>query len=108
VIAEGAWAPALWRLEIANGLQLAIRRHRIDAAFRTRAISNLIALDISIDPEMNAYAWTTTLELADRFRLTPYEACYLELAQRRALPLATLDRDLRVAAQQLKIEVLGL
>ena len=30
------------------------------------------------------------LGLADKFRLTLYDACYLELAQRRDLPLATL------------------
>jgi len=40
-----------------------------------------------------------TLALADRFRLTLYDAAYLELAQRRALPLATLDFDLRKAGE---------
>ena len=45
--------------------------------------------------------------VADRFRLTLYDACYLELAQRRALPLATLDKDLRKAAKTLDIPLLG-
>jgi predicted nucleic acid-binding protein len=108
VIAEGAWVPGLWRLEIANGLQQAIRRRRIDAGFRARAISYLIDLDISTDLEMTAFAWTTTLALADRFGLTPYDACYLELAHRRALPLASLDNDLRAAAAKLHVPVLGL
>jgi len=37
------------------------------------------------------HAWTTTLQLADRFGLTLYDATYLELAQRRSLSLASLD-----------------
>lgn len=41
------------------------------------------------------------------FRLTLYDACYLELAQRRGLPLATLDTDLREAAKTLDIPLLG-
>jgi predicted nucleic acid-binding protein len=107
VVAEGAWVPGLWRPEIANGLQQAIRRRRIDAHFRTRAIANLIDIDISIDQETATFAWTGTLLLSDRFGLTPYDACYLELAQRRALPLATLDRALGNAARQINIHLLG-
>jgi predicted nucleic acid-binding protein len=49
----------------------------------------------------------TTLRLAERFSLTPYEAAYLELAQRHSLPLATLNRNLRAAAPALRIELLG-
>jgi predicted nucleic acid-binding protein len=48
------------------------------------------------------------LQLAEAYRLTAYDAAYLELARRRALPLATLDAEMRVAAQALRITVLGL
>jgi predicted nucleic acid-binding protein len=47
------------------------------------------------------------LHLADRFRLTLYDAAYLELAQRRKLPLATLDQELRAAAQTVGTKILG-
>ena len=59
----------------------------------------------TVDLELNTYAWSTTLRLADQFRLTVYDAVYLELAQRRALPLATLDQELRTAAQGLGLTV---
>jgi len=36
-----------------------------------------------------------------------YDAAYLELAQRRSLPLATLDQELRAAAPALNIALLG-
>ena len=48
------------------------------------------------------------LALADRFGLTLYDAVYLELAQRLALPLASLDRQLREAGSALSIGLLGM
>jgi len=37
------------------------------------------------------------LRLAKQYRLTAYDAAYLDLAQRAGLSLATLDADLRKA-----------
>ena len=104
---QGATVPGLWRLEIVNGLRTAIRRKRIDMVFRDRAIAQLARLPITVDPDTDHYAWTTTLQLADRFGLTPYDAAYLELAQRRTLPLATLDESLRAAAPAVGVQLLG-
>ena len=105
---QGATVPGLWRLEIANGLRTAIRRKRIDEGFRNRAIAQLARLPITVDPDTDRYAWTTTLYLADRFALTPYDAAYVELAQRLTLPLATLDEPLRAAATALGVALLGM
>ena len=107
VIEDVGWVPAIWHLEVANGLQHAIRQRRIDVAFRTGALRDLIDLDIATDTETNVFAWSDTLALADRFRLTPYDASYLELAWRRGLPLASLDSDLRAAGEALGLELLG-
>ena len=104
---SGAVAPSLWRLEVANALQMAVRRKRIDAAFRDASIKDLRGLDIEIDAETDEHAWKATLQLSDRYGLTLYDAAYLELAQRRDLPLATLDQQLRVAAAALGVVVLG-
>jgi predicted nucleic acid-binding protein len=41
------------------------------------------------------------------YRLTVYDAAYLELALRLSLPLATLDGDLRKAARSARIPLLG-
>jgi predicted nucleic acid-binding protein len=108
VTESGAWVPAIWRLEVANGLQQGIRRRRIDQAYRDGALADLNDLEISIDADTDTFAWSTTLDLADRFRLTLYDACYLELAERLHLPLATLDRDLRAAGEGLGLELLGM
>jgi predicted nucleic acid-binding protein len=107
VAADGALVPALWRLEVANSLTLAVRRRRIDPDFRRAALADLALLDITTDQQTDSYAWADTLNLADRFQLTVYDAAYLELAQRRGLPLATLNKDLENAAIAIGVKVLG-
>jgi predicted nucleic acid-binding protein len=86
---------------------MAIRRKRIDAAFRDQALAELAAMAISVDGETDIHAWSATPRLSDQFRLTVHDAAYLELAQRRNLPLATLDRELRKAAQAAGTPALG-
>jgi predicted nucleic acid-binding protein len=104
----GAAAPTLWRLEVANAFQAAVRRQRITAVYRDESLNALAALPIAVDTHTDTYAWTTTLRLAERFSLTLYDATYLELAQRLSLPLATLDKALRHAAVSFKVPLLGL
>jgi len=107
VAENGALVPALWRLEVANSLTMAVRGRRIDPDFRRAALADLSLLDITTDQQTDSYAWTDTLNLADQLRLTVYDAAYLELARRRTLPLATLDQQLRTAATAIGVTVLG-
>jgi predicted nucleic acid-binding protein len=104
---RGAFVPSLWRLEIANSLAGAVRRKRIDREFRRAALADLGDLDIVVDALTDSRAWNAILEFADRFLLTVYDAAYVELAQRLALPLATLDEDMRRAGSQLGLTLLG-
>jgi predicted nucleic acid-binding protein len=103
VTEEGALVPGLWRIEIANVLLMAERRKRIGGADRVAALASLAGLSIEADPDTWSRAWSETLPLAHRFRLSAYDAAYLELAHRAGLPLATLDHDLRDAAAQLGV-----
>ena len=41
VMERGAWVPALWRLEVANVLEMGVRRGRHDAAFRDATLADL-------------------------------------------------------------------
>jgi predicted nucleic acid-binding protein len=106
-IQNGAWVPSLWRLEVANILEMGVRRGRHNSAFRDATLADLVLLPVNIDPETDRQAWGPTLHLAERHRLTLYDAAYLELAQRRGLALATLDRELRTAAAKEKVVLLG-
>jgi len=107
VMGSGAWVPSIWRLEIANGLLQSVRRGRIDKAYRAGVLEDFGDLPISVDPDTGAQAWTGTLQLAERHRLTVYDAAYLELADRLGLPLATLDTELRRVATEQGVPLFG-
>ena len=105
---EGGVVPSLWPLEVANALLIAQRRRRVTRQQRQSAILALRRLPIAIDVETTVHAWNETLRLAEHLRLTIYDATYVELARRLALPLGTLDRELRAAGKAAGIEVIGL
>jgi predicted nucleic acid-binding protein len=107
-VVHGAWVPDLWKIELANVLLLSVKKGRMTRDRCDEALSDLQFLPISIDTETGTKAWKETLKLADRHQLTVYDATYLELAMRLSLPLATLDRELRKAAQAENIPLLGL
>jgi predicted nucleic acid-binding protein len=105
---EVAWIPALWRWEVANALQMNVRRGRHGAAFRDEALSNIACLPIKVDGQAEPEAWLGALVIAERHGLTVYDASYLEIALRRKIPLATLDHELRTAAKGEGVELLGM
>lgn len=93
-----ALVPVTWALEVANVLSRAETRCLVTPA-RSDAFLNLLGeLDILIDDATARQALSGTLHLARRYRLSSYDASYLELAMREGLPLATLDKDLKKAA----------
>ena len=104
---SGAWVPGIWRLEVANVLEMGVRRKRHSADFRDATLADLAQLPIQMDGDTHQQAWHATLRLAERHRLTLYDAAYLELALRRNLPLATLDQELRRAAGAENVQLLG-
>ncbi len=94
-----AFVPTIWSLEIANVILFAERKRRINRAKATAFIESIRSLPIFHD-DNSQIAMSTTLEIARETHLTIYDANYLELALRLRLPLATLDKDLRKAAQK--------
>lgn len=86
------WVPALWLLEIGNLFVSAQRRKRITAAQRQSLVQAAAALRLRVDRE--PVDMVALDALAAQHGLTTYDATYLELALRRALPLATLDAAL--------------
>lgn len=106
VAKQGAVVPALWHLEVANVILQGENRGRIAPADSLAQLNLLRALPIEVDHETLVRAWAETFALARTQRLTLYDAAYLELAARRALPLASLDEDLTAAAKKIGVAVL--
>ena len=101
-----AFVPALWRWEIANALLMVERRKRATIAEINGHLSLLRSLPIEFDETAHDQAWTVTFSLARKYKLTSYDAAYLELAVRLGLPLATLDSELIAASKMEEVDLL--
>ncbi len=92
---EEVWVPAHWWFEIRNTLLVGERRGRIHAHFTSYSLSRLSILPINMAERPDD---EDVFAVARKYRLTFYDAAYLELARRHGIALATLDRDLAEAA----------
>lgn len=95
-----AVVPAIWPFEITNVLAKAEARAQLSEAQSESFLELLAELDIDVDSGSPDKAPTSILQLARRYRLSSYDASYLETAMRLSLPLATLDADLQKAAKK--------
>ena len=98
-----AFTPSIWTFEVANVLLVAERRKRITRLDTVRYISLLQRLPIEIERESLLRTVRDVLTLGREQDLSAYDAAYLELALRKGVPLATLDKKLRQAAKRLHI-----
>jgi predicted nucleic acid-binding protein len=92
---EEAVVPSLWWYEVRNILIVNERRKRIEESETADFLKHLSRLPIQIDRFSDE---GFVLRLARSHGLSVYDAAYLALAQQRRLALATLDLDLRKAA----------
>ena len=101
----GAVVPNLWHLEVANVLLSATHRKELEISEVERLTVQLENLPIAVDTFTAKQVFGHTMSLAKAYRLSSYDAAYLELALRKGLPLATLDKDLLKAAKRSGIEI---
>jgi len=101
---ETAVVPSLLWFELRNVLLMGERRNRLSEAQTARFLNYIGELPIEVDRDPNN---NLVLSLARTHRLSVYDAAYLELAQRKALPLSTLDNALINAARVEKVPLVG-
>lgn len=99
-IEAGVEVPAIWPLDVANALTVLVRRRKLTEGDREIALGWLRNLPLRIDHEMASLAFSKLSELASAYGLSVHDAAYLDLADRRTLPLACVDGPLRKAAKQ--------
>jgi predicted nucleic acid-binding protein len=93
---DEAIVPGLWAAEFLNALGNAVRHGRLSAEQLQASVEAVTDLPIRLDAQPATAS--RLLELRGRHGLSPYDLCYLELAIRLGLPLATKDAALAQAA----------
>ena len=102
-----AVVPALWHLEMSNGLVVAQRRSILTAADVDQAVIDLEQFVAqAVDTETSIVSARQSLGTARAFQLSAYDSVYLDLARSQRLMLATLDDRLRAAATQAGVSLL--
>jgi predicted nucleic acid-binding protein len=104
---DEAIVPALWRYEVSAVLARAQLAGTLTAPKSAEFLEALQSLKITIDVDGIERILTEVHQVAIEHRLTSYDAAYLELAIRRNLPLATLDRELVRACHSAGTPLLG-
>jgi predicted nucleic acid-binding protein len=104
---DRAVVPPLWRLEIANGFVVAERRGILTASDTAQILQNFqIVLTQAIEDSQQSFSLERLIATARQFRLTAYDAEYLDTARIEQLPLATLDQRLEAAAASAGVPLL--
>jgi predicted nucleic acid-binding protein len=97
--------PVIWKLELINALVVAERRKKMTPVKSAVFLRDLQQFNIVVDVDGLDQVFSAVIDQARLYQRSAYDASYLELAQRRALPFATKDEPLRKAAEDLGLVV---
>src|SRR5450756_2343011 len=100
-----ALAPSIWPLEVGNVLLVAERRKRLSGADSVRFVTLLSELPIIVEQEPPERMIHEILALAREHKLSSYDASYLDLAMRKGLSIATIDKNLIAAAKRSRVPI---
>ena len=100
-----AIVPDLWHLEASNVLLSAEKRTEINPGISEGFIIQLENLPIHVDTLTAHQAFSRIINIARTYKLSSYDASYLELSMREGIPLATLDSDLIKAAKKAQVDI---
>lgn len=101
-----AFVPSIWPLEVTNVLLVAERKKRLTRAASGHFIAMLSQLPIVVDPTGPERVFHDIISLARQYKLTSYDASYVELAIRKDLPIASLDNAILKAAKDIRLQIM--
>lgn len=110
-LTDHALVPALWLYEVVNVAEIAVRKGRITEEKAAAFLESLADLPIEIESQTRAMMFVSVVSvraLANRYKLTGYDAAYLEVAIRHNLPIAALDNALAQAARAAGVDLVQL
>lgn len=95
-------APEVLPFELGNALSALLKRRKLDVQRLCAAWKAASAIPVELRP----VDVLSSLDLAGRFSIYAYDAYFLECAMRHAVPLLTLDKNMKKVARQLGISLL--
>jgi predicted nucleic acid-binding protein len=104
-LTDSAIVPVLWLYEVVNVTELAARKGRIPAEQAPAFLESLADLPIEIENPTLMQMFVSVRALVEQYKLTAYDASYLELAIRYKLPIAASDNPLLRAARAAGVNV---
>jgi predicted nucleic acid-binding protein len=107
-LTDSAIVPALWLYEVVNVIGLAVRKGRITEEKARAFLESLADLPIEIEDPTRTRMFVSVRALVGKYKLTAYDASYLELAIRHDLPIAALDNALTKAAREAGVNLVQL
>jgi predicted nucleic acid-binding protein len=105
---EHAITPIICCMEVNNVLRHFEKRKVIAHDTIQETIDFIAGLPISLDYNPIEFRMPHIMKLSREHDLTIYDACYLELASRLDLPLATMDKKLTEAVKNAGLALKGL
>lgn len=102
-----AFVPSIWPLAVANVLLVAERKKRITKSASGHFVEMLSQLPIAVDSTEPERVFHDIMSLARQYKLTSYDASYIELAIRKGLPIASLDKAILKAAKDIQVQILS-
>jgi len=107
-LTDSALVPALWLYEVVNVSELAVRKGRITSEKARAFLESLGDLPIQVENPTRTQIFGSVRELVGQYKLTAYDASYLELAIRHKLPIAASDQALVNAARAAGVSLVQL
>jgi predicted nucleic acid-binding protein len=92
-----ALVPPIFNIEIANVIARAEHLGQLHEAVSAQFIETLESMSIEVDDVSQSKSLTSVLDLARRYKLSSYDASYLEIALRKGIGIASLDKELMSA-----------
>src|SRR4030042_3943719 len=91
---DKVFVPILWWYETINVLHVAVKRKRLDVMEITRIIELLEKLPLETDVQYGIQYSRDLFELTQLYKVSSYDAAYIELSMRTKSKLMSLDSDL--------------
>jgi predicted nucleic acid-binding protein len=96
-------SPNIIQMEFANALTRMMRKRTIERSEMLKAMESFELLPLQFI-EVN---YKNVIEIAWKYKIYAYDACYLDVAERLKLPLITFDGGMKNVGNEMGITMLG-